>query len=169
MAWRPVIYLNLVRSIRTVINALAEPDDKGDTDRLSRQSSYSSFGSAHKDEKASDIPLPELIQRLRPLATVETILSGRLVAGEEENLANNSLEWSDDEITLRPTSRGRRSLFRFQASMPNAMEEKIEDTDFDDQGDVIYQLRNEIISLWRDPTVQAVLKSKRIRLQDCSG
>ncbi|QRV80600.1 G-protein alpha subunit [Ceratobasidium sp. AG-Ba] len=177
-SWRAVIYLNLVRSIRHILDALdpaffadeAEPTTPGN-ESLERPGTSMSIRTEEKLAHFAEIRL-----RLQPLLLLEDQLN-RTLAGD---LSGKDLEPtrlgtyaaphqnpSTTEIAVRGNSGWKKALGTLKGRS------KDDDTyvwdDPNDPGHTIVALRDDMISLWRDPFVQDVLHKRRIHLEHTAG
>ncbi|KAF9461031.1 G-protein alpha subunit [Collybia nuda] len=179
-SWRAVIQLNIIRSVMTIIETLeAEADPSTDDD-------YDEDGSnSMSHESQPTIPLTEkhqlLTLRLGPLRRVETDLKRRLGAGADEESAVGGTEVLDgpEPPIIRPKEfyvRGWRSAFVAPGALVKAMrngggwnghggEKEI----VDEATEVIACCRDDMKALWADQVVQAVLRRRRMRLEDSAG
>ncbi|KAG5352786.1 hypothetical protein C0989_000448 [Termitomyces sp. Mn162] len=197
LSWRVVIQLNLIRSIITIVEALqAEMDGepirplpvprppltcagKRSNAPPPRKSIDSEFLDSDMDTWASEpIRLTdkhELLKlRLGPLRRVETDLKRRLGAGTEEIVGGGGGVLGEDPV-------GRTKEFGVQgwkhmlegplaALSGNSQHNSREKANaVDDATEVIAECKQDMGALWVDPTVKAVLKRRRIRLEDSAG
>ena len=115
--------------------------------------------------------------RLGPLRRVETDLKRRLGAGTEEIVGGGGDVLGEDPV------HGRRKEFGVRAwrhvfegplaalsgnSQHNSSREKAANAT-DDATEVIAECKQDMRALWVDPAVKAVLKRRRIRLEDSAG
>jgi guanine nucleotide-binding protein alpha-1 subunit len=167
-SWRAVIQLNLVRSIITIVETLqSEMDSLKDGDRKSLTST---------DENTSDgeevhtlpVPLTDrhqlLTLRLDPLRRVEADLKKRLGSGTEEIVSD-----SVDTDVCQPREFGVRAWKDALSgpSMTNMASDGEQQTD--EATEVIVSCKDDMNALWMDEAVRAVLKKRRMRVEDSAG
>ncbi|EPQ53703.1 guanine nucleotide binding protein alpha subunit [Gloeophyllum trabeum ATCC 11539] len=148
--WRSVIQLNLIRSIRTILDALP---------------SSSALGSP---------ALPEIRERLEVLRDVEHSLIrmltmniyGCILAAKAVDCptTNGNWPWSDQEVYIRPGTAWKGALAKLVQSMGDA------DGDIPPSPtSVLYRLREDIMALWTDRGVREVLRRRKLRLEEGPG
>lgn len=178
--WRAVIQLNLVRSIRTITDALSgirgPPVDSGG------------------DESDDDAPgLPSEIEvlrmRLLPLRHIESLLVAKLVPPNEEeathlgssfkgksvagSIGSGSSDRSggrEQEVFVRGAGwKGvlARGVGRIHGRPMSAGTTGLETND--EPQEVLNSCRRDIMTLWHDPTVRDMLRRRKIRLEEFPG
>ena len=185
--WRTIIHLNIVRSIRLIIETL---DAFAETSPMPIASSFSTGSRSSTSTISSDADSigPHqltLLLRLRPLLDVETTLIQRLGAPHETEAIRlrkrNSLiplgkidMW---EVHVRPGA-WKKSLTSApgkQKRMRSPVRHKTFCHDSDDLEDddsiphVIDACKEAMHELWRDQAVQNILERKRLRLEELPG
>ncbi|KAG6901805.1 hypothetical protein C0995_007741 [Termitomyces sp. Mi166 len=196
LSWRAVIQLNLIRSIITIVEALqAEMDGEPiralpvprplltHAENLNTAPQRESIDSEFLDpdmhtwesEPIQMTDKHELLKlRLGPLRRVETDLKRRLGAGTEEVVSGGGGVLGEDPVrrTKEFGVRGWKHVFEgpLAALSGNSQHNSPEKANaVDDATEVIVECRQDMKALWVDPTVKAVLKRRRIRLEDSAG
>lgn len=153
---RAVIYLNLVRSVNFVLDLLAHSSSQ----RPIRPSSSSSI-QAPPIEPTDD--LRRIKMRLAPLRHVEQILSRRL--SPENYQTEGRRRYRRDrasEVSVRSGSAWK-ALLKPRPPTANGQD------DLQDAQRVIEACKDDMLSLWRDSTLQNGLKERDIQLEEQSG
>ncbi|KAJ7669001.1 guanine nucleotide binding protein, alpha subunit [Mycena rosella] len=158
-AWRPVIHLNLVRSVNFVLGLL----------EIRHPSTYSH----DQQPTSSDSPLSGHLRRLSlslaPLRQVEESLSNRIAGSrppEDISEADRYDPAKASEISLRSGS-GWTAFLRFRRGSTS--------TDRNDKAEEMQTRRilsacaADIMTLWAAPEVQQGLRDREITLQEQSG
>ncbi|KAH9941235.1 G-alpha-domain-containing protein [Epithele typhae] len=177
-SWRAVVHLNIVRSIRVILEAMAEiqaqspynsspirthpPDSLAHSPSLVPRPSHRSLTPEHLKLKLRLSPLiqveEELIRRLTPVGSGEleaTHLHGdRSRALDRELTVNSQLAW--------------RGVFQRMVGRNSGDGEG----DYIDPGDparVLHACADDMIALWHDPAIKTMLRSQGTRLEDLPG
>ncbi|TFK45280.1 G-alpha-domain-containing protein [Heliocybe sulcata] len=172
-SWRAVIQVNLIRSVRTIFDAVLL-EMAGDT-------SYDS----DSDERANPsvrLPLLQFTEkhqllkfRLMPLRRVEADLRRRLGAACDELSDASSLMSSpplpgpERAGPARPSEvsvRSWRDAFEMHIRSPKGSSVGHGTLESDDATDVIAECREDIKDLWEDNVVRQVLKRRNVRVED---
>ncbi|KIK61988.1 hypothetical protein GYMLUDRAFT_73000 [Collybiopsis luxurians FD-317 M1] len=164
-SWRAVIQLNVARSICIIIDAISTAQQA--------TSSPISPSSPHSLDETPSVPLPafddlptltpehlKLKMRLSPILQVEESL-GRKLELEATSITN----------VPRPTRPWKSAFSRPSPSSRNSMDSE-QGIDFDDPNDpgvILHNCAEDMIKLWNDPTIRALLKALRLRLEDTPG
>lgn len=171
-----VIQLNLVRSIRTIIDALSDH----------RRPSIDSGGDDSEDE-LQGVPheIDLLTMRLLPLRHVEALLIAKLVPPNEEEAthlghkakSNESISSGSDrsfqgqEVFVRGISGWKgvlaKGVSRIHSRPTSAGTTGLETRD--DPQEVLHMCRKDIMALWGDPFVREILRRRKIRLEEFPG
>ncbi|KAF7302485.1 hypothetical protein HMN09_00882800 [Mycena chlorophos] len=172
-SWRAIIQLNIVRSVRIILDAISRAQNIGGRPASAR-SSVSSQDSAFP---RVDSELVALKMRLSSLLEVEQQLMKRLsVPGEveptERPLASSSRRHQPRELAVNSTVVWQ-GVFR-RTGDGNGRESLDSDhlVDWDDPEDPgvkLHACRDDLKRLWEHPTVQAILEKQSIRLQESAG
>lgn len=167
--WRSVIQLNIVRSIRLIIDTISD---------VHRNAVLSDAESDGEEEFQLSGQLLAITERLKPLRHIENILVTKLVPPNEVEATNlgtrpdvisSSQSRKDQEIFVRPGKGWHGALLRSaRSSRPtsagNAGLETLDETQC-----VLDSRRPDMIALWQDPAVRAVLRSRKVRLEELPG
>jgi len=157
VAWRAVIYLNLVRSIRRVLQALEAEDPTA---------------------KPRDTELEKLKLRLAPIRGLEEELVKKLSSTDENEAVrlaavtgyqHTELKNGKDpkELSLRTTNNWKKAFIK-QKHRPS---EEVGGW-WDDPSDPVHLLNacaDDMISLWNHPTAKEALSKQRMRMEESSG
>ena len=178
-AWRTVIQLNLLRNVNTILDIMGQemsasstPEDSSDDEH---QASSSSVALARSSPPLRFSEKHRVLRlRLLPLRSVQEDLQARLGASDwptpktssEEPPAKSRTQdifvWSNAgwKAALRATT-GRHSFDRGM--------QKRRESDEKETAGVLASCADDIKALWKDETVQATLKKRRIRLDLMPG
>lgn len=176
--WRGVIQLNIVRSVRTIMDALSNtrlpPIDSGGED---------------SDDDAPHIPheIDLLRMRLTPLRHIEALLIAKLIPPSEDDAASlvgsgsfsayqarrsPSVERSrrTQEVFVRPgaTWKGALAKTSRRDGRPTSLGD-IGMSTRDEAQEVLHGCSDDIISLWNNRFVREVLRRRKIRLEELPG
>lgn len=189
-SWRAVIQLNVVRSIRLILEAIAEvhalqAPSATSSPRSSHRSLPDSRPSSSRASPSAELPHLtaehlKLRLRLLPLLQVEEVLIRRLtLAGNTEQEATRLTQ-----LTNAPDALARdkelavnshfvwKTMFSRIAGKRNSSETDIDAIDWndpDDPGRIIHACAEDMIMLWNDPVVHEVLAYQKLRLQEMPG
>lgn len=173
-SWRAVVQLNVARSIRLILEAMTDAQ----TPPGSRSNS---------PIPTADLPTltPEhlrLKMRLLPLQQVEENLLRRLSsAGSAEieathlspmtNLPYSGRAAKGKEVTVNSTSQWKGAFSRLLSHARSSFESGA-DINFEDPNDpgvILHACAEDMIQLWNDPTIKALLSARKQRLEDMAG
>ncbi|KAG6920056.1 hypothetical protein DXG01_010124 [Tephrocybe rancida] len=176
-SWRAVVQLNVVRSVRLILDAMAEA-----------QAAASPSASASQLDLAPRYPTltPDLLRlkmRLSPLQQVEeTLLRKMTPAGSAEFEATHLSPLTNLPYSVRnggaPTELALNSLTPWKSAFNKLLATSTrasidsQEIDFDDPKDpgvVLNACKDDINTLWTDPTIKELLSVKKLRLQDLGG
>ncbi|TFL00909.1 guanine nucleotide binding protein, alpha subunit [Pterulicium gracile] len=168
--WRAVIQLNIVRSIRTILDAI-----------YLAIGSYSPPAPHLLTQSIAQAQKP-LIARLQPIRELESFLIAKLVPPNEDEptsltgaeLSSSSGDgqtssWRSQEVFVRGVT-GWRSVLdnaRLNQQAHGSNVYSVESVDECQQ--VLYRCRADIAALWGDAKVRDVLKRKKVRLEEGPG
>ncbi|KAG9010116.1 hypothetical protein FRB93_004778 [Tulasnella sp. JGI-2019a] len=176
-SWRIIVFLNVIKSFRTIFNALSleyesfpqQPSSPSDDKLLIR------VGGVHDGRDAS---FAEIKMRLSPLLSIEAQLVRKLNMGEEAEDAAAGIirSWpatKAEELTVRGGS-WKKSFQRKQhdgatASGPKQLDSGIDWEDREDPGVIFNACRKEMIALWDSPQVRDTLQKQKVDLADSGG
>ncbi|KAJ7770590.1 guanine nucleotide binding protein, alpha subunit [Mycena metata] len=159
-AWRPVIHLNLIRSVNFILGLL----------EIRHPSTYSNDQAPSSPDSALSGQLRRLSISLAPLRQVEETLSNRIAGSrppEEASEADRYHPSKASEISLRSGS-GWTAFLRFRRSStsPSDRNEKAEELQ---TRRILSACAGDIMTLWAAPEVQQGLRDREITLQEQSG
>lgn len=174
--WRSVIQLNIVRSVRTILDALSEF-------RLPTLDS----GGEDSDDGGTSIPheLEMLQMRLTPLRHIEALLIAKLIPPSEDEAASvigssaisayhshrsrsSDRSWRAQEVFVRPGATWKGALAKSTRTRPISLGNTGMQTR-DEAQEVIHSCSYDIMALWNDRLVREVLRRRKIRLEESSG
>ncbi|KAG8916116.1 hypothetical protein FRC00_000575, partial [Tulasnella sp. 408] len=202
-SWKAIVYLNLVKSVRKMLDAISVDDGDTFSDDDPTGSPTASRGNS-KDALRSGTPISffpnedpnsrvstddtyaqfaAIKLRLSPLAVAEEQLIRRL-AGPGEEEATQFGSWAPHpaasstsrikEVFVRSSSNWKRGLFsgagakgRENGSGAEAGERK--SAEKDDPFSIVNACRDDMVALWKDQSVQSILRRKGIRLEEMPG
>ncbi|KAF8430873.1 guanine nucleotide binding protein, alpha subunit [Boletus edulis BED1] len=176
--WRGVIQLNVVRSVRTIMDALSNvrrpPVDSGGED---------------SDDDAIHIPheIDLLRMRLTPLRHIEALLIAKLIPPSQDDAASfhggssfsayqsrrsTSAErlWRTQEVFVRPGATWKGALAK--STRRDGRPISLGDTGMttrDEAQEVLHSCSDDIMSLWDNKFVREVLRRRKIRLEELPG
>ncbi|KAJ7078833.1 guanine nucleotide binding protein, alpha subunit [Mycena belliarum] len=166
-SWRAVVHLNVVRSIRLIVNALSEVE--------AFANSQIPLG---PDEESYPPLTPELLtlkMRLLPLQQVEEALVGKLTPGASNlsSLTNlpDSTRGAAQEVSINSATPWKGAFSRLMSNVRSSVDgpEVAEPQDSRNARQLLHACSEDMIRLWNDPTVKQVLKVHRLRLEDMAG
>ena len=162
-SWKAVIQLNVAHSIRIIIDAISTAQQA--------TSSLISPSFPHSLDETPSVSLPAFDDL--PTLTPEHLgLKMRLspVLQVEESLGRK-LQLEATSITRVPQRPWKSAFSRSLLSSRNSMdgEQRIDFDDPNDPGVILHNCAKDMIKLWNDPTIRALLKVLRLRLEDTPG
>ena len=161
VAWRPVVYLNIIKSLRTILEALDL-----DTDDAGYMSDRTTSGTSVRRSEKHEVwqqQLAKLKLRLQPLLSLEDPLSNRLSGTTPVTSHGTPLVRSGWQFSLRL---GRRALRRSRSSLSSLSSETGAE-DSDPNGRMLRASIEDITELWHHPSVRAMLRRRRVlKLED---
>ncbi|KAH7910678.1 guanine nucleotide binding protein, alpha subunit [Hygrophoropsis aurantiaca] len=175
--WRSVIQLNIVRSVRTIIDALSSvrlpPVDSGGED---------------SDDGGPNIPqeLEFLKMRLTPLRHIEALLIAKLIPANEDDalsqpgsssLSNykthrsrsSERSWRSQEVFVRPGATWKGALAKSTRANGPPISPDSALGIRDEAQEVLHSCSDDIQTLWNDKLVREVLRRRKIRLEEFPG
>ncbi|KAI0296323.1 guanine nucleotide binding protein, alpha subunit [Multifurca ochricompacta] len=185
MAWRIVIYLNLVRSVRRVLDTISaereeEISELSDTASLlsDGQTAVSSVSTDPETRRIAAEKYAEYSTALAPVLELEARLIRNLREDDDEDEATrlgdgSAPGWSvpRGEYAVRTTSNWKRAL-TLGRSRSKRKSASVSVPWWEDPSDPVHTLescRNSMNRLWKDEWVRRRLVEKRVRLQESSG
>ncbi|EMD34878.1 hypothetical protein CERSUDRAFT_117074 [Gelatoporia subvermispora B] len=189
-SWRAVVHLNVVRSIRLILEAISEAQAQlyagtGASPPISPVSAHDD-----SDDPAAAPPVLtadhlKLKMRLSPLLQVESALVRKLTpAGSAEREATQLAHAHAAQPELAAAVAAARArevavnsqfawkgMFSRLVTNPRGSFESdaIDWDDPEDPGRILYACRDDMIALWHDETIRQLLRGRRVRLQDSPG
>ncbi|KAH7105053.1 guanine nucleotide binding protein, alpha subunit [Auriculariales sp. MPI-PUGE-AT-0066] len=163
-AWRGVIYLNLVRSVRRIVDAVTAEFD-GDPDTDERPSSALSVRSSERKQYFED-----LRARLKPLLALENTLIA-LLNGEDIGIDDSS-SVASKEMYVRSGAPWKRAVAKLRGSTTTAASPETSTSHVrseDDPSNVLAAAKLDMITLWRNPDIRDILARRKLRLEESSG
>ncbi|KAJ7051532.1 guanine nucleotide binding protein, alpha subunit [Mycena amicta] len=172
-SWRAIIHLNVIRSVRIILDALIQAS----TD--ANMNSPSSFHSVRPD---SD--LLSLRTRLLPLLQLEDILAERIAHPDANDDSILTVAGPSNPVASSSISRGTPTLFRRRAGKEKELAvnssvpwmrrssdmQSMDDWDGpEDPAALLNAASEDLQRLWASPQVREVLLRKGVRLQEESG
>lgn len=168
--------LNVARSIRIILEAMTE------TQKPHGGSPRSSSPKPTPDFPTLSSELLRLKMRLLPLQQVEENLLRRLSSAASSqleathlspvtNIPYSSKAGKQKEITVNSTSQWKDAFGRLLTTARTSFQ-SIEHIDFEDPNDpgvVLHACADDMIQLWNDPTIKALLSARKQRLEDMAG
>ncbi|KAJ8696683.1 hypothetical protein PTI98_006532 [Pleurotus ostreatus] len=183
--WKAVIQLNIVRSIRLILDSMTEAQEAHSSPAPSTYSTSSSSRPAsplvEKEYPRLSPDLLKLKMRLSPLLSVEEALTRTLAPSGSSELEATRL------IPLRYSSRSntppkepsvyagalwKGALGRLMSSDKGSDVDDREEVVWDDPKDpglVLHACAADMTQLWNDPTVRKLLEVQRLRLEEMAG
>lgn len=185
--WRAVIQLNLVRSVRKILDALSDYQD------ALTESMSGNEGDGPDDEMDEQLflssDIQELKMRLLPLRHIEQLLIAKLVPpGEDEathfggfnghtnghghSHSHSASARANQEIFVRPGTSWKGFVARGKgvlgAGRPTSAGTAGIETK-DEATVVLHECRSDLLCLWGDPAVREILRRRKIRLEEQPG
>ncbi|KAJ7336398.1 guanine nucleotide binding protein, alpha subunit [Mycena albidolilacea] len=160
-AWRPVIHLNLVRSVNFVLGLL----------EIRHPSTYSPDAQPTSPDGALSGQLRRLSISLAPLRQVEETLSNRIAGSrppEDSSEEDRYHPAKASEISLRSGS-GWTAFLRFRRGSTSAGPDRNEKAEELQTRRILSACARDIMTLWSAPEVQQGLREREIVLQEQSG
>lgn len=171
-AWRPIVYSNVLKAIRTIFDALdlpsppspAIPDPAAAADTFSL-SAASSSGSASPPLPAESLWSPELVQlrtRLLPLIASEDALAAELSGGVQVSGGRTGVYvragW---QALITPNRAWPVTDIRAAAGRPTVVANLV--------GGTLAATKDAITDLWRHPSIRRLLLSNKLRLEESAA
>ncbi|GJE93719.1 G-alpha-domain-containing protein [Phanerochaete sordida] len=174
--WRSVIQLNVVRSIRHIIDAVS------DVRRRELPVSSASEDSDNESDERARLPihLETICMRLLPLRHIEALLVAKLVPPNEEEATHLGVCHGEGggcthhrhhhhEIFVRPGATWKGGMLnRARYGRPLSAGTTGQETQ-DESQLALHQCRDDMIALWNDRTVRDILRKRKIRLEESPG
>lgn len=166
--WRAVIQLNVVRSIRVIIETISD----------AHKSSVLSSGEDSEDDGNSLFTkdLEFLTTRLLPLRHIENLLIAKLAPPNEDEathlgVSTGQKQRGGQEVFVRPGVGWHGALIKSHRNGTgrpmSAGNAGIETPD--EPQSVLHSCRHDIMSLWQNADVHTILKRRKVRLEELPG
>lgn len=193
LSWRLVIQLNLVKSIRRILEAVisAQPsldspmtersivpsDDRWDTSasgiaypRMSVDSFQSTLTGSTRDTN----DFTDFKMRLMPLLRAEEILTTKLASPDSLYYRGDALGGREGYNHLswtNSTSNGKEMYVRSgdMWKLKTGVVSDVGDSEIDEAAGLIFQARDDMMRLWGSPAVRTILEREKINLSESSG
>ncbi|KAJ7735552.1 guanine nucleotide binding protein, alpha subunit [Mycena maculata] len=175
-SWRAIIHLNVIRSVRIILDALARASNPGELPPSPR-SSYSS-----RDSIRPDTDLMTLRTRLLPLLQIEDVLVQRLAnhgtqsvpdgpsPSDTSHIPMTARRRHGKEVAVNSTVAWKSAFMRKPTGRESFDSQDVVDWDDpNDPGAVLHARREEMQRLWGHPMVRTILASQGIRLHESAG
>ncbi|TFK23704.1 guanine nucleotide-binding protein alpha-4 subunit [Coprinopsis marcescibilis] len=183
-SWRAVVQLNVVRSIRLILNLMSEVNGRATPTPAMAHSSRPETPDFYGDHSVLGPELLKLKMRLAPLQQVEEALLKKLSPPgsadfEATHLAPvTNLPYSVRtgkfvrEIAVHSNSQWKGAFTRLVTSVRTSMGSGA-DVDFtedpNDPGYILNACAADMITLWNDPVIRSLLVAHNLRLEDKAG
>ncbi|RDX54650.1 G-protein alpha subunit [Lentinus brumalis] len=183
-SWRAVVQLNVVRSIRIILEAMADAQGhklsqnsspiRTHAPELSHSTSMSSIASRYRHPPLTAEHL-KLKLRLAPLVQVEEALIRKLTpVGSSELEATHLRANSSHADRARALERevAVNSQFAWKGmlqKMVGRSSSEGDDVELDEPTRILHACAEDMITLWQDRTIKAMLRAQAIRLEDLPG
>jgi hypothetical protein len=179
-SYRALIYLNVLNSVRRILDAVALPDD---TDQFLSDSSSSSSHSSFT-QRRYPAHLTELAVRLRPLLHIQNLLERQFqgptdpevvhASSRRSRRAGSSASSGDDqqpEVTVHAWSSWSERFAPGVRSNPSSSADSIcmDWNSRDDPGRIFAACADDLMALWEDQTVQNALAKQRPSIRESPG
>ncbi|KAF8758262.1 G protein alpha subunit [Rhizoctonia solani] len=159
-SYRALIYVNVLNSVRRILDAVALPDEAdqflSDTSSSSSHSSRSSYARHHYPPH-----LAALAVKLRPLLHIQRVLERQLRGSTDPDIAPPR----DDD----PEGPGAQLLPVTISKPPTSMSTTTKSRSRDDPGRIFAACVDDLIALWEDEVVQTALAKQRPSIRESPG
>lgn len=168
-SWRAVIQLNVVKSFRSILEAITFAQ-KADYDEGPSTSQAAQRRSPHPTSE-----LLSIVSRLDPLMQVEQSLIRRLtMAGSAETEATHLKPPPKPvfkEIAINSTTPWKNAFNRLVRTERTSFDSQnaIDWEDPEDPGIILHACSQDLIHIWNNPLVHELLQSQNVRLEESSG
>ncbi|KAI5990407.1 guanine nucleotide binding protein, alpha subunit [Pisolithus albus] len=185
LAWRAVIYLNLIKNALQVLDILQQAMSQTNKDRLPSTSLTTAEISDSDGEHRSHTTVYRFTDkhrllklRLAPLRTVLVDLEKRLGPGSQEiyAISHSSSDSAEKRARQREfgvsSNNGWKSILDKLRSPPepgSRPSSKQREAGHDEVTDVLLGCKDDMKSLWHDPVVKQILSHRRSKIEDASG
>ncbi|KAG8905471.1 hypothetical protein FRB99_008912 [Tulasnella sp. 403] len=189
LSWRLVIQLNLVKSIRRILEAvihaspipespsvvIAASDDRWDTSASGiayPSTSVDSFDTIMTSSTVDPNDFTDYKMRLMPLLRAEEILTQKLASPDSLHYNGdalggregyNHLSWTSHLTSPKEMFVRSGDMWKMKSTPPGG------DLLIQEATDLIFQTREDMMRLWRNPVVHDILRREKINLSESSG
>ncbi|CAE6441227.1 unnamed protein product [Rhizoctonia solani] len=182
-SYRALIYLNVLNSVRRILNAVALPDEAdqflSDTSSSSSHSSRSSYARRHYPPH-----LAALAVRLRPLLHIQKILERQLRGSTDPDIVvppstrrsrrteSTASSGDDQHVSQREVTVHAWSSWSERLKAAGNVEGEAICMDWDsrdDPGRIFAACMDDLIALWEDEAVQTELAKQRPSIRESPG
>ncbi|KAJ7504961.1 guanine nucleotide binding protein, alpha subunit [Mycena galericulata] len=176
-SWRAVIQLNVIRSFRIILDAIARASNTGELPPSPR----SSYSSHSRDSPHPDSDLMTLRARLIPLLQIEDVLVQRLSAPGMNNISGHAAASTSHTPIQIPRRAGKEVAVNSTVAWKSAFlrdgtgresfdtQHAVDWDDPADPGPLLHARAADMRRLWAHPTVHAILERQGVRLQELPG
>ncbi|KAJ6540357.1 guanine nucleotide binding protein, alpha subunit [Mycena capillaripes] len=169
-SWRAVIQLNVIGSLRVILDALALASSA--VDPPSPNASYSS-----RDSIRPDANLLEIRTRLLRLLEIGDDLTSRLATSDDKpevprvpTISSIFRRRAGKEIALNSTVAWKNAFMRDASGRESfSTQDAVDWDDPEDAGVTLHECAEDMRQLWAHPTVHAILERQTIRLRESPG
>ncbi|KAG5638788.1 hypothetical protein H0H81_010017 [Sphagnurus paluster] len=169
-SWRAVVQLNVVRSVKIILDAITEENVSPITTSASDPSEdFPIITPAHLRIKMQLAPLQQveeaLLRKLTPVGSAEfeaTHLSP-LTNMPYATRAHHAAQ----ELQLNSTTQWKAAFTKLISARASQESQDIDDPK--DPGAILHACKDDIAALWNDPVIRRLLEVKKLRLQDLGG
>ena len=191
-SWRTVVYFNVARSVKRILDILESHGDLFDDDTPDRaeNSAYDSISSKHflEGDDAADASsthpyaspvitesqkqIATLRLRLSPLVAAEFTLADRLSGGIRVSGSGKGDVYVRDGWQSRSTARNSRSRvasapnFSFPSPLSDGVNSLNVAEAVEEVGRILDASKENVKALWRSDVVQKMIKRRRLRLEE---
>jgi guanine nucleotide-binding protein alpha-1 subunit len=173
--WRSVIYLNLARSVRIILDTITHVL-RGRASRVDSGGDDIDSDPDNGDQLGPLDGLRALVARLEPVRRVEAALAARLVPSDEEEPTHLGV----DELFVRPgagwkglVARGARAFGSESNGRPSSKGTGYASTVATNGGDEaaarLYACLEDMLALWAHPTTREILKRRKVKIEESPG
>lgn len=172
-SWRPIVYTNILRALRSIFDALDLPSVPVDSDPLSAATSSSSSYSSSAGLTGAPGPtvpgdsqwsseLMQLRTKLLPLVASEDALAAELSGGVRVGGGKNGVYvragW---QALITPSRAWPVSDVRAVAGRPTVVTNLV--------GKTLGDVQDEVTALWSHPSVRKLVSSNKLRLEESAA
>ncbi|XP_006463669.1 hypothetical protein AGABI2DRAFT_194428 [Agaricus bisporus var. bisporus H97] len=165
-SWRAIIYLNIVRSLHLIMDAMAQAPMKDDLLQDGDGTTVQEFPGLSQEHLM-------LKRRLSPLVQVESALIRRLSPVQHGEREPDESEESPCGASLKEVAVNAaaqwKECFRSLAGSGRILKNELDWDDPNDPGRLLHCCSGDMIKLWKDPSIQQLLKKLEIHMENHAG